>query len=115
VEHDCNRVRGRACIAAAEQMTATLLTFARIFWANAEATWRLKLGEARRLTLKAASRRWPQTRHRALPDDLAIRLADRFTSYREEDMFVFPAHEAIDRLKALGSSSRLVSDGPANL
>ena len=41
--------------------------------------------------------------HRALPDDLAVRLADRFTAYREEEMFVFPgAHEAIDQFKALG-------------
>ncbi|XIA66944.1 hypothetical protein ACFIOY_14375 [Bradyrhizobium sp. TZ2] len=27
----------------------------------------------------------------ALPSDLAARLADRFTAYREEEMFVFPA------------------------
>jgi putative hydrolase of the HAD superfamily len=53
--------------------------------------------------------------HRVLSDDLAIRLADRFSAYREEEMFVFPgAHEAIDRLKTLGVKLALVTNGAAD-
>jgi putative hydrolase of the HAD superfamily len=50
--------------------------------------------------------------HPALPDELAIRLADRFTAYREEEMFVFPgAHDAIDALRALGVKLALITNG----
>ena len=52
----------------------------------------------------------------ALSHDLAIRLADRFTAYREEQMFVFPgAHDAIDALKALGVKLALVTNGAAGI
>ena len=51
----------------------------------------------------------------ALPADLATRIADRFTAYREEEMFVFPgAHDAIDALKALGVKLALVTNGAAD-
>jgi putative hydrolase of the HAD superfamily len=86
-----------------DQVPAAILTFARNFWTNAEAAWRFKLGEARRLTVKGGFAAFAASGHRALPDDLATRLADRFTTFREEEMFLFPgAHEAIDRLRALG-------------
>ena len=52
--------------------------------------------------------------HARLPADLAIRIADRFTAYREEEMFVFPgAHDAIDELKARGVKLALVTNGAA--
>jgi putative hydrolase of the HAD superfamily len=35
-----------------EQVAAAVLRFVRNLWANAEAAWRVKLGEARRLTVK---------------------------------------------------------------
>ncbi|MGY4154454.1 HAD superfamily hydrolase (TIGR01549 family) [Bradyrhizobium sp. USDA 4461] len=54
--------------------------------------------------------------HRALPDELADRIADRFTAYREEEMFVFPgAHDAIDAFKALGIKLALVTNGAADM
>ena len=50
----------------------------------------------------------------ALPSNLAARLANRFTTYREEAMFVFPgAHDAIDALKAHGVKLALVTNGAA--
>ena len=99
-----------------QQVAAAVLTFARSFWANAEAAWRLKLGEERRLTVKGGFAALAAAGHRALPDDLAIRLADRFTGYREEEIFVFPgAHEAIDKLKALGVKLALVTNGAADM
>jgi putative hydrolase of the HAD superfamily len=52
--------------------------------------------------------------HTPLPLDLAVRLADRFHAYREEEMFVFPgAHDAIDALRAHGVKLALVTNGAA--
>ena len=97
------------------QVAAAVLSFARNFWSTAEPAWRLKLGEARRLTVKGGFAALAAAGHAALPDDLADKIADRFTTYREDEMFVFPgAHEAIDRLKALGVRLALVTNGAAD-
>ena len=99
-----------------QQAAAAILAFARAFWATAEPMWRLKLGEARRLTVKGGFATLAAAGYPALPDDLATRLADRFTTYREEAMFVFPgAHEAIDKLKAIGVKLALVTNGAADM
>jgi putative hydrolase of the HAD superfamily len=99
-----------------DQVATAVLAFARNFWANAEAAWRMKLAEARQLTVKGGFAALAAAGHRALPDDLAIRLADRFTAYREEEMFVFPgAHDAIDQLKTLGVKLALVTNGAAEM
>ena len=98
-----------------EQVATAVLAFARSFWSKAGAEWRMKLGEARQLTVKGGFAELAADGHRALPDDLAVRLADRFTAYREEEMFVFPgAHDAIDQLKALGVKLALVTNGAAD-
>jgi putative hydrolase of the HAD superfamily len=98
-----------------EQVAAAVLTYARNFWANAEPAWRLKLAEARHLTVKGGFAALAAAGHKPLPDDLAIRVADRFSAYREEEMFVFPgAHEAIDQFKALGVKLALVTNGAAD-
>jgi putative hydrolase of the HAD superfamily len=97
-----------------QQAAAAILTFARNFWATAEPAWRLKLEEARRVSVKGGFAALAANGHPLLPDDLAIRLADRFTAYREEEMFVFPgAHDAIDALKARGVKLALVTNGAA--
>ena len=98
-----------------QQVASEVLSFARQFWASAEPAWRLKLAEARRVTVKGGIAALAASGHAALPDDLAIRLADRFTAYREAEMFVFPgAHEAIDALRALGVKLALVTNGAAD-
>jgi putative hydrolase of the HAD superfamily len=98
-----------------EQVAAAVLAFARNFWANAEPAWRLKLAEARHLTVKGGFAALAAEGHPLLSDDLAVRIADRFTTYREEEMFVFPgAHEAIDQFKALGVRLALVTNGAAD-
>jgi putative hydrolase of the HAD superfamily len=97
-----------------QQVAASVLTYARNFWATAEASWRLKLAEARRITVKGGFDALTAAGHAALTDELAMRLADRFTAYREEEMFVFPgAHETIDALKGLGIKLALVTNGAA--
>jgi len=98
-----------------QQVASAVLAFARNFWATAEPAWRLKLAEARHLTVKGGFAALAAAGHPRLPDELAIRLADRFTAYREEEMFVFPgAHEAIDMFKTLGVKLALVTNGAAD-
>ena len=96
------------------QVATAVLTFARRFWSTAEPAWRLKLAEARRQTVQGGFAALAADGHGVLSTDLAIRLADRFTAFREEKMFVFPgAHDAIDALKALGVKLALVTNGAA--
>jgi putative hydrolase of the HAD superfamily len=98
-----------------QDVARAVLAFARNFWATAEPAWRLKLAEARHLTVKGGFAALAAAGHPRLPDDLAVRLADRFTTYREEEMFVFPgAHEAIDQFKILGIKLALVTNGAAD-
>jgi putative hydrolase of the HAD superfamily len=96
-----------------QQLATSVLAFAKQFWATAEPVWRLKLAEARRLTVQGGFAALAADGH-TLSDDLAVRLANRFTAYREEEMFVFPgAHDAIDELKARGIKLALVTNGAA--
>src|ERR1700688_5261799 len=98
-----------------QQVAAAIVASGRKFWATAEAAWRLKLAEARHEVVKGGFAALAAAGQTALPDDLAIRLADRFTTYREEEMFVFPgAHDAIDALKAHGVKLALVTNGAAD-
>ena len=100
---------------APQQVAAAILDSGRKFWATAEAAWRLKLAEARQLVVKDGFAALAAAGQPALPGDLAVRLADRLTAYREEEMFVFPgAHDAIDALKARGVKLALVTNGAAD-
>lgn len=99
------------------QVVAAAITgAARKFWAKAGAEWRIRLIEARQIVVKGGFAALTEAGGRALPDDLAVRMGDRFTAYREEQMFVFPgAHEAIDELKARGVKLALVTNGAADM
>jgi putative hydrolase of the HAD superfamily len=98
-----------------QQVAAAILEFARKFWAKADAAWRLKLVEARHLVVRGGFAALAAESRVNLPIDLATRLADRFTTFREEEMFVFPgAHDAIDALKAHGVKLALVTNGAAD-
>ena len=98
-----------------QQVAAAVLASARQFWANADAEWRLKLAEARQLVVRNGFTALAAAGQPALPMELAVRFADRFTAYRDEEMFVFPgAHDAIDALKAHGVKLALVTNGAAD-
>ena len=98
------------------QVAAAIVDSARRFWATAEAGWRLKFAEARHEVVRDGFAMLAAAGQTALSHDLAMRLADRFTAYREEQMFVFPgAHDAIDALKALGVKLALVTNGAAGI
>ena len=95
-----------------QHVAAAIVDAGRKFWAAAEPAWRLKLAEARHEVVKAGFATLNSGGH--APRDLAVRLADRFTAFREEEMFVFPgAHDAIDALKAHGVKLALVTNGAA--
>ena len=95
-----------------QQVAAAILDSGRRFWASAAAEWRLKLAEARQECVKAGFATLAAMGQAALPTELAIRLADRFTAYRDEQMCLFPgAHDAIDALKARGVKLALVTNG----
>jgi putative hydrolase of the HAD superfamily len=99
---------------APREVAAAVLTAARKFWSTADAVWRLKLEEARQIVVKDGFATLAASGNAQLSTELAIRVADRFTTYREEEMFVFPgAHDAIDRLKELGVKLALVTNGGA--
>jgi putative hydrolase of the HAD superfamily len=97
-----------------QQVAAAIVDSGRKFWATAEAEWRLKLAEARHVVVRDGFATLAAAHQTALSTDLATRFADRFTAYREEEMFVFPgAHDAIDALKAHGVKLALVTNGAA--
>jgi putative hydrolase of the HAD superfamily len=97
-----------------QQVAAAVLDSGRRFWSTADAAWRLKLAEARHVVVRDGFAALAAAGHPLLPMDLATRLADRFSAYREEEMFIFPgAHDAIDALKALGVKLALVTNGAA--
>ena len=59
--------------------------------------------------------RWPRLIGPSCQTIWQCRLADRFTTFREEEAFVFPgAHDAIDALKARGVKLALVTNGAAD-
>ncbi|MEH2567488.1 HAD family hydrolase [Bradyrhizobium sp. AZCC 2289] len=97
-----------------QQVAAAIVESGRKFWARAGAEWRLILGEARHVVVRDGFATLAAAHRTTLSMDLATRLANRFTAYREEEMFVFPgAHDAIDALKAHGVKLALVTNGAA--
>jgi putative hydrolase of the HAD superfamily len=99
-----------------QQVAAAIAKSGRDFWVTAEPAWRLKLAEARQQVVKGGFAALAATGRAALSTDLAVRLADRFTAYREEQTFVFPgAHDAIDAFKARGVKLALVTNGAAGI
>ncbi len=97
-----------------QQVAAAVLASGREFWGKAGAEWRLRLEEARHIVVGNGFAALSAAGHAPLSQDLATRLANRFSAYREEEMFVFPgAHDAIDALKAHGVKLALVTNGAA--
>jgi putative hydrolase of the HAD superfamily len=97
-----------------QQVAAAVLNSARTFWGKAGAEWRLRLEEARHIVVSNGFAALASDGHARLPQDLASRLANRFSAFREEEMFVFPgAHDAIDAFKARGVKLALVTNGAA--
>lgn len=90
--------------------------FAREYWDEPAraAAGRFDLRRARREVVAGALARLAAEGHHTVAVEVALRLADRFTEYRNEQMKLFPgAHETIDALKARGVKLALVTNGDA--
>src|SRR5882672_12610261 len=70
-----------------QQVAAAITDSAHQFWAAAGAEWRLKLAEARHEVVRGGFATLARAGDAALGSELATRLANRFTSYRDEQMF----------------------------
>jgi putative hydrolase of the HAD superfamily len=98
----------------AAEFTAAVLASGRRFWANADASWRLRLSEARRRVVAGAFESLHTKTDTAATDAVVTRIADRFSAWRDEQMQLFPGvHDAIDALKARGVLLALVTNGAA--
>ena len=96
------------------EAAAAIAAAGRRFWENAEAHWRLKLNEARHVVVADGFATLAAAGKPAMPGDFCIRLADRYSVYRDEQMQLFPGvHEAIDALKGHGVKLALVTNGAA--
>jgi putative hydrolase of the HAD superfamily len=97
------------------EVAAAIAASGQRFWASAQPHWRLKLAEARHHVVRGGFAALTGGGTSKLSDQLAIRLADRFSAYREEQMFLFPgAHNAIDALKGHGVKLALITNGAAD-
>ena len=99
-----------------EEATKAVAEFAEEFWSDPDRhkANRQDLGAARRRIVAGALARLGQQGRQPLAADIAVRLADRFTAYRDEQMSLFEgAHETLDELKARGVLLGLVTNGDA--
>lgn len=94
------------------QAASAIAAAGRQFWENAEAQWRLKLNAARQEIVVKGFAALADAGKATVPPELCIRIADRFSAFREEQMQLFPGvHDAIDALKAHGVKLALVTNG----
>jgi putative hydrolase of the HAD superfamily len=99
-----------------EEATQAVSDFAQEFWSDADRhkEHRQDLGAARRRIVAGALARLAANGRQPLAADIAVRLADRFTAYRDEQMALFEgAHEVLDELKSRGVLLGLVTNGDA--
>ncbi len=92
--------------------------FARRFWADPvqHRYWRLRLSEARREIVAGSFAGLASAGRPVPPTEVALRLADRYTAYRDEQMHLFPdAHDVIDALKVRGTRLALVTNGASKI
>lgn len=93
---------------------AAIATYAELFWSDKSRHkhWRVRLAEARRVIVAGAAQAMARDGHPTWSEELGIRMADRFSAYREEQMTLFPgAHETLDTLRAAGVRLALVTNG----
>jgi putative hydrolase of the HAD superfamily len=98
------------------EVAVAVSAVAQKFWADPvrHRHWRVRLRDARRRIVAEAFAGLANRGSRLPPTRVAKRLADKFSSYREEQMRLFPdAHEVIDALKSRGTRLALVTNGAA--
>ena len=92
-----------------EAVHAGIIAATREIWSRPEshAYWRQRLGAARReIVARGFARAGLENA------ELAVKVADRFSAYRTEQMALFPGvHETLDSLRAAGLRLALVTNG----
>jgi putative hydrolase of the HAD superfamily len=98
------------------EIATAIVAFSRAFWLNADRQWRMRLKGARREVVAGSFAALAKAGRPTPSAEVAQRLADRFSAYRDEQMCLFPdAHEVIDALKARGTLLGLVTNGASAL
>jgi len=101
---------------APDEALAALTGFAEEFWADGERhrKWRQRLAQSRRVIVEGAARALARAGRPCWSDENGVRLADRFTAYRDEQMRLFPGtHETLDALRTASVRLALVTNGAA--
>ncbi|MFO1116143.1 MAG: HAD family hydrolase [Beijerinckiaceae bacterium] len=97
------------------RIVKAIQTQARDFWSDGERhrLWRVRLPDSRRKVVADAFASLAQ-RGLSLPDELGLRLADRFTRYAEEQIDIFhDAHDVLGALRERGFRLALITNGAA--
>lgn len=77
--------------------------------------WRLEPVETRRSVARAAFEELEES-GLMLPDALAMRMADRYESYRDENMFLLPGvHDVLETLRGRGFRLGLLTNGSSRV
>jgi putative hydrolase of the HAD superfamily len=100
-----------------DAVTRAILDHAREFWADPSRHryWRLRLAQSRREVVRGAFAKLA-LEARSLSDEVAVRVADRFTRLRDEQMYVFPgACETLDVLRQRGIALALLTNGSSEI
>jgi putative hydrolase of the HAD superfamily len=96
------------------EVSAAITVASEAFWSDAERHRRGRLGllEARQGIVAEAFAALVATGRPAVAADLALVLAERYHTYRDEQMFLFDgAHSVVDQLRARGVRLALITNG----
>ena len=89
-------------------------SIARSFWSDADrhSHWRLRIQDARREVVRRTMTRLVAQGREVPSARISNRIADRFTSYREENMYLFAdTHEVLDEFRRRGVLLTLITNG----
>jgi len=99
-----------------EEALGAIVAFADVFWSDPtrHRQWRQRLPESRRVIVAGAATGLARQGRPSWSEQAGLRLADRFTAYRDEQMALFPgAHQTLDALRDAGVRLALVTNGGA--
>lgn len=101
-----------------EEALAAIVAFAEVFWSDParHRIWRQRMAESRRVIVAGTAKALARQGRPSWSEQAGVRLADRFTAYREEQMALFPdAHQTLDALRSAGVRLALVTNGGAEM
>ncbi len=100
------------------EFTDVLVSVARTFWSDTDRHryWRLRILAARREIVGQAVTELTKAGQQAPSTDIAHKIADRFSAYRDETMHLFPdAHQVLDEFRNRGVALTLITNGASDV